>query len=116
MAIQANSSLNKVELPTGSYYLSEKNAKEKYEHENHIIKTPSMIRSGANKLANNVFVYAPKGMKGSINSNFHEYLSLGSLPYIAGCVSLAALYNVANKFYDIDSRNAANKLGRKMGK
>ena len=59
-------------------------------------------------------VYPARGMKGSINSNFYEFLTMGTVPYIIGSATLMAVFNSANKHFSHEQAKAAAKLGNKM--
>ncbi len=90
--------------------------KAKHEKEDHIIKKTPLIgaRITADKLTNDVLVYAPKGLKGSPNSNFYEFLSLGLIPNLVGSATLIGLFNLANKKFSPSNALHANKLGKQM--
>ena len=59
-------------------------------------------------------VYPARGLKGSINSNFYEFLTMGTVPYIIGSGTLMAVFNYANKHFAHEQAKAAAKLGNKM--
>ncbi len=99
-------------IPKNSYLVVHKDL----DNEDHIIeKRPTTgVRIFADKLVNDVFSYAPKGMSGSKNSNFYEYLSLGLIPNLVGSAMLILASNALNnKFGGTDSL-FANMNGRKM--
>ena len=58
--------------------------------------------------------YPVKGLKGHINSDFYEYLSMGIIPYIAGSAMFMALFNLVNKHLDPRSQKFAANKGKKM--
>ncbi len=78
-------------IPKNTYVTTEKDVSS----EDHIIdKRPTTgARIYADKLVNDVFTYVPKGMKGSRNSNFYEFLSLGAIPNLIGSAMLIFLSN-----------------------
>jgi len=59
-------------------------------------------------------VYPARGMKGSINSNFYEFLTMGTVPYVIGSATLMGVFNYANKHFSHEQAKAASKLGSKM--
>lgn len=59
-------------------------------------------------------VYPAKGLKGSINSNFYEFLTMGTVPYLIGSATLMAVFNSANKYFAPFERAKASALGNKM--
>ncbi len=71
-------------------------------------------RIGLDKLTNAFTVYPAKGLKGSKNANFYEFLTMGTVPYLVGSATLMAVFNFANKFYDHFDRTQASKIGKKM--
>jgi len=71
-------------------------------------------RIGLDKLTKAFTIYPAKGLKGSKNSNFYEFLTMGNVPYIIGSVMLMSIFNSENKkFFPFASAKAA-KLGNKM--
>ena len=103
-------------IPKNAYYVQNKPEKELSNTSDTIIKKTPLTgaRITLSKLVNDVFVYAPKGMKGSRNSNFYEFLSLGLIPNIVGSATLIALFNAANKGFKMPDRAFAAIPGRKM--
>lgn len=80
-----------------------------------IKKTPlTGARIMADKIAKDIFVYAPKGMQGSKNSNFYEYLSLGIIPYIVGSAMLIATSVAAKKFFNPNDAKASGMMGKNI--
>ncbi len=67
------------------------------------------------KFSNAITMYPARGLKGSKNSNFYEFLTMGTVPYLAGSAMLMAVFNSANKLFathrDIASASA---FGKKM--
>lgn len=71
-------------------------------------------RIGLDKLTKAFTVYPAKGLKGSKNSNFYEFLTMGTMPYLIGSATLMAIFNAPNKAFAAPDKAAANSLGRKM--
>lgn len=59
-------------------------------------------------------VYPARGIKGSINSDFYEFLTMGNVPYIVGSLTLISVFNSVNKHFSNDVLSKASKLGNKM--
>lgn len=59
-------------------------------------------------------VYPARGLKGSINSDFYEFLTMGTVPYVIGSVTLMSIFNSAAKHFESFDQSAAYKLGNKM--
>lgn len=79
----------------------------------HPVSTGLKIQS--NKLVNAFTTYPKKGLKGSKNSNFYEFLTMGMVPYLTGSATMIAVFNLAAKFFDTPAAVNASKLGKKMG-
>ena len=99
-------------IPKNSYVVVEKD----FDNEDHIIKKrpTTGARIMADKLVNDVFSYTRKGMTGSKNSNFYEFLSLGLVPNIVGSAMLILLSNALNNKFGGRDSMFANINGRKM--
>ncbi|MBP3820461.1 hypothetical protein J6G99_02320 [bacterium] len=59
-------------------------------------------------------VYPARGLKGNINSDFYEFLTMGTVPYIIGSATLMSVFNSANKYFSNTEMAKASKLGNKM--
>ena len=59
-------------------------------------------------------VYPARGIKGSINSDFYEFLTMGTVPYIVGSLTLMSVFNSASKHFPAFDASVAGKLGKKM--
>ncbi len=70
-------------------------------------------RIGFDKFTNAMTLYPAKGLKGSRNSNFYEFLTMGSVPYLVGSLMLMSVFNTNSKF-NVFGRSKAAPLGRKM--
>ncbi len=70
-------------------------------------------RIGVDKITKAFTVYPVKGMTGSINSNFYEFLTMGNVPYIIGSITLMSIFN-AYKSYAHRDKLRASQLGNKM--
>lgn len=68
---------------------------------------------GWDKFTNALTMYPARGLKGSKNSNFYEFLTMGIIPYIAGSATLMAIFNTNSKFLARDKK-MASQIGKKM--
>ncbi len=99
-------------IPKNSYVVVEKD----YDNEDHIIKKrpTTGARIVADKLVNDVFSYTKKGMRGSKNSNFYEFLSLGLVPNLIGSTMLILISNALNGTFGGRDTMFAKFNGKKM--
>lgn len=105
-----------VKIPQNAYYVQKDSHGKASSSDQIIKKTPLMgAKIVADKLVKDVFTYAPKGLEGSRNSNFYEFLSLGLVPNIVGSAMLISLFNAANSSFASPARHFAGLNGRKMG-
>lgn len=115
--------LNNTALNLKSVTFGEKEADKKSVCENHdrimvedMAKHPisTSAKIGATKLSNAFIKYPIKGFKGSKNSNFYEFLQMGTVPYILGSLSMMAVFNAARLFFDVSDSKSAGKIGNGM--
>ena len=66
------------------------------------------------KTSSAIIDYPAKGLKGDVNSNFYEFLSMGIIPYLAGSATLMLVFNVVNRFLSANSQKAASKIVNKL--
>ncbi len=71
-------------------------------------------RIGMDKLTKAFTIYPAKGLAGSKNSNFYEFLTMGNVPYIIGSLTLISIFNSSNKHFMAFAESKAGKLGNKM--
>ena len=62
-------------------------------------KFSTNARVGVDKFINAFTIYPAKGMKGSKNANFYEFLTMGIVPYLIGSITLMSVFNTANKHF-----------------
>ena len=72
------------------------------------------MKIAGNRLLNAFTVYPKKGLEGSKNSNFYEFLAMGTVPYLIGSGMMIAVFNAAAKYFDTPAAQSALKAGRKM--
>lgn len=58
--------------------------------------------------------YPVKGLKGDVNSNFYEFLTMGIVPYLAGSATFMLVFNIARKYLNLFQKESAAKIGNKM--
>ncbi|MDR1327733.1 MAG: hypothetical protein LBJ74_04935 [Heliobacteriaceae bacterium] len=75
---------------------------------------PTRARIAIDKVSSAFTIYPAKGLKGSKNSNFYEFLTLGIVPYVAGSLTLMGVFNAANKHFPPADRRTASMLGKKL--
>ena len=71
------------------------------------------MRIGIDKFTKAFTVYPAKGLKGNINSDFYEFLTMGTVPYFIGSAMLMAIFNGYGKFAH-EQKAISKKLGNKM--
>ncbi len=72
------------------------------------------MRIGFDKFTNAMTLYPTKGLKGSKNANFYEFLTMGMVPYLIGSGMLMAVFNAVNKKFEHSAQKTAVPLGKKM--
>lgn len=74
----------------------------------------SQARYNMDKFQNAISLYPLKGMTGSVNSNFYEFLTMGMVPYLIGSGMMIAIFNAATKYFEPSQQRFASRVGRKM--
>lgn len=87
------------------------NSEEDYLLENNL---SNRTRIGLDKFTKAFTIFPAKGIKGSRNSNFYEFLSMGTVPYVIGSITLMSIFNSANKMFNHNANFKASQLGNKM--
>ena len=70
-------------------------------------------RISIDKLTKAFTIYPARGLKGSINSDFYEFLTMGTVPYVIGSLTLMSVFNSARKYFTNFERGKS-KLGDKL--
>lgn len=91
---------------------SKKAPKEKDKLLENNLSTRTLIN--IDKFAKAFTVYPARGITGSINSDFYEFLTMGTVPYIIGSLTLMSVFNSASKHFPAFDASVAGKLGKKM--
>lgn len=86
-----------------------------YDHDT-LLKNNFVTRSRIelDKLTKSFSLYPARGLAGNKNANFYEFLSMGTVPYIIGSLTLMSIFNSANKHFNPFAKAKAAKLGNKM--
>lgn len=71
------------------------------------------LRQKYEKTSNAFLKYVIKGLKGDVNSDFYEFLSMGVIPYLAGSAVLMGLFNLTGHI-NTKAKIFAQDKGRKM--
>ena len=100
-------------------FCSKKSKKDKNVHEGtHLVPNTltTRLEQGTQKTMSAFIDYPVKGLKGDINTNFYEFLTMGIVPYIAGSAMFMVVFNALNLGKHLGARDAkqAGKLGKKM--
>lgn len=74
------------------------------------------VNQGTQKVMSAFIDYPAKGLKGDINSNFYEFLTMGIVPYVLGSGMFMVVFNALNlgKHLGAKDTKAASKMGKKM--
>ena len=91
------------------------NPEEKIQDETRILPNTSetRLRQGYQKTSSAFLDYPAKGLRGDINSNFYEFLTMGIVPYLAGSAMFMIVFNCINKLLNENSKKYST-LGKRM--
>lgn len=112
MIVPLNGKINSV---SGFSSNEEVKPKLKYDKDT-LLKNNFATRSSIayDKLTNAATLYTAKGLKGNKNANFYEFLTIGTIPYIIGSLTLMSVFNTANKHFSNFAKSKASIIGGKM--
>ena len=86
--------------------------------ETHLLPNNAKTRllQGTQKTMSAFVDYPVKGLKGDVNSNFYEFLTMGTIPYLLGSAMFMIVFNALNlgKHLGAKDAKAASRLGGKM--
>ena len=88
--------------------------KSECENKDTILTNHCSGKIAAEKLVNAFTKYPAKGLKGSKNANFYEFLTMGTVPYLVGSAALISVFTAASHFFKTPDSSAAMKVGKKM--
>lgn len=111
-------SLNNPSGNTRPYYEPSAQIKEHMDtNHDHLIKanTINKTKASLHKVSQALTVYPVKGLKGDQNFNFYEFLAMGVIPFTVGSAAMIGVFNGASKHFSPASREAAGKIGKKLG-
>ena len=99
----------------GINFRSESETK-KTENETRILANnhKTRVKQGFQKTTSAFLDYPVKGLKGDINSNFYEFLTMGIIPYLAGSAMFMAMFNCVNNYLLPDDKKIASIKGKKL--
>ncbi len=83
------------------------------ERKNHPVSTGIKIQ--ADKVSKAFTKYPIKGLKGSKNADFYEFLTMGIVPYLTGSATMIAVFSLASKWFDTPAAKSASSFGKQMG-
>ena len=97
-------------------FLAKKPDKKKANEETRILPNTfsTKVNQGFQKTTSAFIDYPAKGLKGDINTNFYEFLTMGIVPYLVGSATFMVVFNCLAKYLDAKSVKAYSKLGNKM--
>ena len=72
------------------------------------------VNQAAQKTTSAFIDYPIRGLKGDVNSNFYEFLTMGIVPYLAGSAAFMFVFNAANKHLNLFEKEKASVYGKKM--
>ncbi len=72
------------------------------------------LKQDFHKTTNAFLDYPIKGLKGDINSNFYEFLTMGIVPYLTGSAMFMVVFNCVNKYLESKGRKIAADRGYKF--
>ena len=109
-------------LPVSNINEQKLNFKANDSKENNLPKGDTLLKNNLatrtriamDKFAKAFTVYPARGLKGSINSDFYEFLTMGTVPYVIGSLTLMSVFNSAAKHFEPFAKSRAYKLGNKM--
>jgi len=113
MILPLGNEINNTNLSFASSNKQEK--KLDYSHDT-LLKNNFVTRTriGFDKFTNALTIYPTKGITGNKNSNFYEFLTMGTIPYLAGSAMLMGVFNLANKYYSHFDKSKAGVVGKKL--
>ena len=109
-------------LPVSKFYKQNLSFKADGSKEDELPKSDTLLKNNfatRSRIAMDKFtkaftIYPARGLKGSINSDFYEFLTMGTVPYLIGSLTLMSVFNSAAKYFDRFDQSSAYKLGNKM--
>lgn len=99
-------------------FRSKKTSDEKKKSDRETRILPNTIKTrleqGTQKTMSAFFDYPVKGLKGDINSNFYEFLTMGIVPYVLGSGAFMFVFNCVNKYLDAKGEKISSNMGKKL--
>ena len=97
-------------------FMSRKRDKDVNNDETRLLSnTPQIkLKQGFQKTTSAIGDYPIRGLKGDVNSNFYNFLTMGIVPYILGSSMFMLIFNAANKYQTAFDKSRASVYGKKM--
>ena len=88
--------IQNVKITENQIRFAAKSEKQQKEEESKILPNTcaTRLKQGYDKTLSAVTEYPVKGLKGDVNSDFYEFLSMGIIPYVAGSAMFMTLFNI----------------------
>ena len=108
--------IEKIGLSNSQINFKTKADKKQQHNESEILPNTvgTRIRQKFDKTASAIIEYPVKGLRGDVNSDFYEFLSMGIIPYVAGSAMFMWLFNMTKGLLP-HSKLIAKMNGNKMG-
>ena len=111
--------IKSVDLAKSTVSFHSEEPKKKAKDETRILPNTlkTRVKQSYQKTTSAFIDYPAKGLKGDINSNFYEFLTMGIVPYIAGSAMFMVVFNALNlgkNVLGIKDAREAGKIGKKM--
>lgn len=92
------------------------NNKEHADDKSHVLdnNARTRLRQNSQKITSAFIDYPERGLRGDVNSDFYEFLTMGIVPYIAGSATFMFVFNAANKHLNLFEKEKASVYGKKM--
>lgn len=101
-------------MPSG-YIKTQEADDKKYYHDDYILEGIGAKLPNPKRAVYELTTYPKKGLKGSPNSNFYEFLKMGKIPYVVGSAAMIALYCVGVNKYNSGDKLEALKIAKQVG-
>ncbi len=98
------------------YTAKKPNEEEHVNDKSHVLvnNAQTRIRQNTQKVTSAFVDYPIRGLKGDVNSDFYEFLTMGIVPYILGSAAFMFVFNTANKYLNLFEKEKASVYGKKM--
>ena len=101
---------SRIKMPFGENIKGDEPPKEDMRLDNNF---STRTRIAIDKFTKAFTVYPARGITGNINSDFYEFLTMGTVPYIIGSLTLMGVFNGVRKAFSVSENAKAAKFGNK---